>query len=89
MHIECYDHIHFANKSISFSFLHQVLTNVVGAGVAQAGPTGSRSVINIDMPFPLFNFLHGSPGDYAWGSGGLDAVITQVRLLLFTFKILR
>lgn len=23
--------------------------------------------------------LHSNPGDYAWGQGGLDAVITQVR----------
>lgn len=22
--------------------------------------------------------LHGNPGDYAWGSGGLDAVITHL-----------
>lgn len=22
--------------------------------------------------------LHSNPGDYAWGQGGLDAVITQV-----------
>ena len=22
--------------------------------------------------------LHGNPGDYAWGRGGLDAIITQV-----------
>lgn len=23
--------------------------------------------------------LHSNPGDYAWGQGGLDAVITQVQ----------
>ena len=23
--------------------------------------------------------LHGNPGDYAWGRGGLDAIITQVQ----------
>lgn len=23
--------------------------------------------------------LHGNPEDYAWGAGGLDAIITQVR----------
>ena len=22
--------------------------------------------------------IHGNPGDYAWGRGGLDAIITQV-----------
>ena len=26
--------------------------------------------------------LHGNPGDYAWGSEGLDSIITQVSLLL-------
>ena len=41
-----------------------------GGGVAQAGPR--------------FHFigpgaqLHGNPGDYAWGRGGLDAIITQL-----------
>lgn len=25
--------------------------------------------------------LHSNPGDYAWGQGGLDAVITQVDTL--------
>lgn len=23
--------------------------------------------------------LHGNPGDYAWGNGGLDAIISEVR----------
>lgn len=38
--------------------------------------------------------LHSNPGDYAWGQGGLDAVITQVRTtsqfpddsILFSFE---
>ena len=32
--------------------------------------------------FRAFNLggLYGNPGDYAWGSGGLDAIITQVSL---------
>ncbi len=25
--------------------------------------------------------IHGNPGDYAWGRGGLDAIITQVFFL--------
>ena len=25
----------------------------------------------------MFN-LYGNPGDYAWGAGGLDSIITQV-----------
>ena len=28
--------------------------------------------------------LHGNPRDYAWGEGGLDAIITQVRLVRVT-----
>lgn len=36
------------------------------------------------LPFSLLSsirtgMLHSNPGDYAWGQGGLDAVITQVR----------
>lgn len=38
-------------------------------------PAG-RGMINIDVPLPLF--LHSSPGDYAWGNAGFDAVITQL-----------
>ena len=30
--------------------------------------------------------LHGNPQDYAWGPGGLDAIITQVYLVLVLFK---
>jgi len=26
--------------------------------------------------------IHGHPGDYAWGTGGLDAIITQVHFYL-------
>lgn len=43
--------------------------------VGQAAQRGRRQV-NFD--FPLFQVLHGNPADYAWGSGGLDAVITQL-----------
>ena len=27
--------------------------------------------------------IHGNPGDYAWGRGGLDAIITQVTQIHF------
>lgn len=36
--------------------------------------------------------LHSNPGDYAWGQGGLDAVITQVcetQSCYFTPKIVK
>lgn len=29
--------------------------------------------------------LHSNPGDYAWGQGGLDAVITQVNQTYFNY----
>jgi E3 ubiquitin-protein ligase RNF115/126 len=37
---------------------------------------GGRRQVSLD--FPLFQVLHGNPADYAWGTGGLDAVITQL-----------
>lgn len=33
---------------------------------------------NTGVPFPGFLNLHSSPADYAWGTGGLDAIITQL-----------
>ena len=39
---------------------------------------GARGLINIDFPLPLFQVLHGNPGDYAWGEGGLNEIISQV-----------
>lgn len=41
--------------------------------------SASRGLINIDFPIPIaVPFLHGNPGDYAWGNAGFDAVITQL-----------
>lgn len=37
-----------------------------------AGPSG-----NLAFPFNIFR-LHGNPGDYAWGTEGLDSIITQL-----------
>ena len=42
------------------------------------GGVNTRGLINIDFPLPLFQVLHGNPGDYAWGEGGLNEIITQV-----------
>jgi len=36
-----------------------------------------------DFSLPFIQFLHGNPGDYAWGTQGLDAIMTQVSHLLF------
>jgi len=44
-----------------------------GGGAVGGGPVGAR--------FHLIGpgaELHGNPGDYAWGRGGLDAIITQL-----------
>ncbi|XP_050025301.1 E3 ubiquitin-protein ligase RNF115-like isoform X1 [Dermacentor andersoni] len=48
--------------------IHQIFANLTGT-------TGFIS--NQGLPVRLVN-LHGNPGDYAWGRGGLDAVITQL-----------
>ncbi|CAN7986388.1 unnamed protein product [Ixodes hexagonus] len=49
--------------------IHQIFANLTGAG----GKSSSRS-----LKLARFVNLHGNPGDYAWGRGGLDAVITQL-----------
>ncbi|XP_013418096.1 E3 ubiquitin-protein ligase RNF115 [Lingula anatina] len=45
--------------------LHQILGGLLGGQAVLAG----------GVPFGV---IHGNPGDYAWGSGGLDAIITQL-----------
>jgi len=30
--------------------------------------------------------LHGNPDDYAWGAGGLDAIITQVSTCIYLYR---
>lgn len=47
--------------------IHQIFANLTGAGGLISG-----------QGLPVFVNLHGNPGDYAWGRGGLDAVITQL-----------
>lgn len=37
-----------------------------------------KSCFSPSLPFTRTGMLHSNPGDYAWGQGGLDAVITQV-----------
>lgn len=44
------------------------------ASVAENRGAGFRAFSG----FPIFLNLHGNPGDYAWGRGGLDAVISQL-----------
>ncbi|XP_023324890.1 E3 ubiquitin-protein ligase RNF126 isoform X2 [Eurytemora carolleeae] len=60
-------------------FLQELIFNVTGMGVAGGG----------GVPGVQFHLvpghqgaggvqIHGHPGDYAWGTGGLDAIITQL-----------
>ena len=42
----------------------------VGGGGGGGGAMGG-------FPYNMFQ-IHGNPGDYAWGSGGLDTVISQL-----------
>jgi hypothetical protein len=72
-----------------YSLFQHILTNVASGqfGGREGGVSvGGRGLINIDFPLPLFQVLHGNPGDYAWGQGGLDVVITQVSLQIH-FKL--
>ena len=57
------------------------------AGMQFGGPGGAGGAVGGGggVPGPArFHFigpgaqLHGNPGDYAWGRGGLDAIITQL-----------
>lgn len=61
------------------AILQQILTNVV-TNRETGGQRQFRALasIGVDIPFPFLQVLHGNPGDYAWGSGGLDAVISQL-----------
>lgn len=49
-------------------------------GRGRGGRGAPGNIMSFDFPFPLLQVLHGNPGDYAWGQGGIDAVITQVGL---------
>ncbi|KAI1301179.1 E3 ubiquitin-protein ligase [Halotydeus destructor] len=68
--------------------LQQVLASLSNAQPSAEGfgggmftfPGGSAPSVagQVTLDFPLFQMLHGNPGDYAWGQSGLDAVITQL-----------
>ncbi|XP_053203433.1 E3 ubiquitin-protein ligase RNF126-like [Panonychus citri] len=44
----------------------------------QPSPRGSRGRGMFEMAIPYLQILHGNPGDYAWGTSGLDTIITQL-----------
>lgn len=50
--------------------IQQIFAHLTGAGAVGGGG-------NAAFPISFLN-LHGNPGDYAWGRGGLDAIITQL-----------
>jgi E3 ubiquitin-protein ligase RNF115/126 len=54
---------------ISFPSLQMLLSNLTGVQFAAGGGGGGFVPV---MP------LYGNPGDYAWGRGGLDAVVTNL-----------
>ncbi|RWS18027.1 E3 ubiquitin-protein ligase RNF115-like isoform X1 [Dinothrombium tinctorium] len=77
-----------SQQALEGIFNHIISGTSLGQLAAQQGANSSRDrsgnggrrgeFINFDYQFPLFQVLHGNPGDYAWGSGGLDAVISQL-----------
>ena len=53
--------------------IHQILSNVASGALNPSRGAGAA-----DLSLPLFQVLHGDPGDYVWGAGGLDSVISQL-----------
>jgi len=69
------------------NFLQELIFNVTGMGVAGGGGVGGPGISFHLVPGNHGNHMiagepgvqiHGNPGDYAWGRGGLDAIITQL-----------
>lgn len=62
--------------------IQQILSNVASGALHPArdprNPASGRAAGQAEFPLPLFQVLHGNPGDYVWGAGGLDTVITQL-----------
>ncbi|XP_035666481.1 E3 ubiquitin-protein ligase RNF115-like isoform X1 [Branchiostoma floridae] len=61
--------------------LESIIQQLLG-GLGGAAGTGLYPPVFLQsgtggLPAGFFN-LHGNPGDYAWGPGGLDAIITQL-----------
>lgn len=62
--------------------IQQILSNVASGALHPTrdprNPAAARVAGQAEFPLPLFQVLHGNPGDYVWGAGGLDTVITQL-----------
>lgn len=67
-------------------FLQDVIFNVGGMGFSVNGQPGGGGLQfhfvpgnqGFQISGPSGMQIHGHPGDYAWGRGGLDAIITQM-----------
>ncbi|KAI0224650.1 RING-type E3 ubiquitin transferase [Lamellibrachia satsuma] len=60
-------------------FLENLLGGLTGGAIHIIGPSGAGGVGGPRAsPFGTILNIHGNPGDYAWGTGGLDNIITQL-----------
>ncbi|KAK3731433.1 hypothetical protein QZH41_013616, partial [Actinostola sp. cb2023] len=63
-----------AAEAAAIDLIIQNLLGIPGMVIREDGPSNSQGI-----PFPLRMFqLHGNPGDYVWGTNGLDSIITQL-----------
>ncbi|KAK2181260.1 hypothetical protein NP493_404g01000 [Ridgeia piscesae] len=68
------------NRNTEGQVLHGFLENLLGGltgAVHIIGPPGGGGGL-MGSPFGTILNIHGNPGDYAWGTGGLDNIITQL-----------
>merc|ERR1719206_848874 len=63
-------------------FLRSLISNLTGMPIA--GPGGGPGHIHLHLGGggvgggPGGNVMYGNPGDYVWGRGGFDAIVTQL-----------
>lgn len=62
-----------------YGIMNSVLSDLMNPGRATTGATTNTGNTQFQQRVPLRLFqLHGNLGDYAFGNGGLDAIITQL-----------
>jgi len=67
------------NNDYLGQFLGQLVANLANQGANQAGNEARLTFhINNDGVGGIFQAFHGHPSDYAWGEGGIDAIVTQL-----------
>ena len=61
-------------------FLRSLISNLTGVPIG--GPGGGGGHIHFTLGGggggPGGNVMYGNPGDYVWGRGGFDAIVTQL-----------